>query len=313
MLDRAIASALRAAADGDVEVVVVPNGPHSGWKSIRDKYQSDDRVKWFPVNQAHACVARNHGLDNAKGSYIRFLDDDDYLLPAAATQLHRLKTSNIDASIAPLIVYDQANDSESFQALPATDDFVCASLLSMDINNMTAGSIFSRNFIGSHRWREDVILYDDYIWLVTLSDDGDVDILREDFPVGMYVQHDSERLSRVKRTHKNSKMLVDAILCLHQRLVDAGNSTPHRSAATATALLTHAHSVFPVAPFFLSRVIVKARQLAEHARPLQPAFNKRSWAVRHLLLTEWLILMPRYLSRTYRRLSWGIKAAFTRT
>src|SRR3546814_8013731 len=45
-LPRAINSAVQAAPDGDVEVIVVPNGPDDSWKNVAKKYQSEPRVQW---------------------------------------------------------------------------------------------------------------------------------------------------------------------------------------------------------------------------------------------------------------------------
>src|SRR3546814_303443 len=86
-LPRAINSAVQAAPDGDVEVIVVPNGPDDSWKNVSKKYQSEPRVQWHSIATEHANVARNYGKQLARGKYIRFLDDDDYLLPAATKQL----------------------------------------------------------------------------------------------------------------------------------------------------------------------------------------------------------------------------------
>ena len=87
LLNYAISSALTAAPDGDVEVIAVPNGPDDSWKSVAQTFADDGRVKWYELAIGNACGARNYGLTKAQGKYVRFLDDDDYLYPAAAEQL----------------------------------------------------------------------------------------------------------------------------------------------------------------------------------------------------------------------------------
>src|SRR5690606_21298027 len=95
-LPRAVDSALKAAPEGDVEVIVVPNGPDKSWRMALAPFQTDRRIRVAPVARAHANVARNHGLVLARGKYIRFLDDDDYLLPAASEQILALERSGHD-------------------------------------------------------------------------------------------------------------------------------------------------------------------------------------------------------------------------
>lgn len=307
MLDRAIRSALDSFLDENIEVVVVPNGPHNAWKIVEDKYRKDERVKWFRIDYGHACVARNHGLKKSKGSYVRFLDDDDYLLPSSAEQLKNIKNSEADISVAPLLMFDQRKKIFSLQSLPNTRDFVCSCLLSISINNMTAGCIFLKAAINKKKWREDIILHDDYIWIIGVAADEEKRLLAEKFPVAVYVQHDADRLSRVNRTIENSQILVNSILSFHQQLLSAGRGSPERSAAAATALLTHAHSAFPLAPIFFSQVIKNARNIDSNAHPMQSIFKKYPWLARKILTAEWAMVGPRYLTRSYRRFSWWLR------
>lgn len=303
MLDRAIQSALGACADGDVEVIVVPNGPHDTWKSTKEIHLSNPKVKWLPIEMAHACAARNHGLSNANGKFIRFLDDDDYLLPAAARQLEQMEASGADISTAPLMTLDPDKAPiPVLQPLPRTNDFVCAALLSMAINNMTEGCIFLKSVIADLAWREDVVLHDDYLWILAIAKKAEINWVRHEEPVCIYIQHHGHRLSSAKRSIENSKLLVDSILGVHQTCLDQSRSTPDRAHAVATALLTHAHSAFPVSPLYQSSVIMRARSLARNAAPAHPLFVRHPWLARQMLSLQWMILPMRYLSRGLRRL-----------
>src|SRR5690348_7668220 len=82
--------AVRSALEGmgnEVEVIVVPNGDDDSWKQSMAAFNADGRVRIRSIAEADANLARNHGMSMARGKYLRFLDDDDYLLPAAAGQL----------------------------------------------------------------------------------------------------------------------------------------------------------------------------------------------------------------------------------
>src|SRR3546814_19502695 len=73
-LPRAINSAVQAAPDGDVEVIVVPNGPDDSWKNVAKKYQSEPRVQWHSIATEHAHVQRHDRKTPGRGKYIPILD-----------------------------------------------------------------------------------------------------------------------------------------------------------------------------------------------------------------------------------------------
>jgi glycosyltransferase involved in cell wall biosynthesis len=80
-LSRAVQSVLKQkfTAD-DFEVIVVNDSiqplPQASW-------QKSERVRIINTNQRERCIARNTGAAIARGKYLHFLDDDDWLLPDA--------------------------------------------------------------------------------------------------------------------------------------------------------------------------------------------------------------------------------------
>ena len=311
VLGRAIDSALGAAPDGDVEILVVPNGPDASWELVREKYKTDPRVQWLRLRIANACAARNHGLVNARGKYVRFLDDDDYLYPDASRQTEMIETQGGDLCVAPLENIWPDGRRSVFR-LPDSKDYATAAFLSMAISGFTQGSVFRRTTIKENRWREDVVLYDDYLWMLELAKAGDIEWHRCDFPVGAYAHHHNNRLSHTMRSNRNSRPIVESILELYDHLSRAGRATPERTGAAATALLTHAHSAFPSNPFYLGRTIRQARMIDSSAAPMQALFHKYPWLARELLATEWAMIAPRFITRSYRRASWFLNRVLTR-
>lgn len=305
LVARAIASALDTYKNADIEILVIPNGQDDTWQAVADQYAHDPRVQWHYLPVGNACAARNHGLAQAKGTYLRFLDDDDYLLPAAAEQLELIDREGLDACSAPL-EFITAGGIQSYPiGLPVTDDFVAAAIHSATVS-LTQGSIFRTKRIRETRWREDVDLYDDYLWMLDVVTSGEMAWTQTPAPVCTYVQHDGVRLSRIRRSSRNSRVLVDALLQAHRELQLQGRLNPQRGEAVAAALLTHAHSAFPASPVYLGTAIRKAKAIAPDATPLQPIFKRHPWLVRHLLAIEWAALVPRYVTRGYRRASWFI-------
>lgn len=86
----------------DFELICVDDGSRDHSPSILDDYaQRDQRV--VVIHQANAGVstARNNGLARAKGTYIQFLDADDWIASNATTELVRCaKQSNADMVVA---------------------------------------------------------------------------------------------------------------------------------------------------------------------------------------------------------------------
>lgn len=311
-LKRAIASALAAAPSDEVEVIVIPNGPDDSWKSVAQIFRGDPRVHFHELAAGNACAARNHGLVKARGKYVRFLDDDDYLYPFAIEQIIFIEARRADLCSAPLEEVLQDGRKLGVFEIPSSGDYPTAAFLAVGIA-MAQGSIFRRAIVQNIKWREDIVLYDDYLWMLGLAEIGELEWYQTSSPVGAYVQHDSTRLSRIRRSGKNSQPLVAAILQLHHRLAATGRATPERTHAAATALLTHAHSAFPSNPFFLSKTIKHAHDFDPTALPMQAIFRSYPWLGHNLLASEWMMMAPRYFTRGYRRASWFVKGLSAQT
>lgn len=302
LLKRAIHSALKAAPDGDVEVIVVPNGNDDSWKNVAEAEKNDHRIKWFYISRGHACTARNHGLSIACGKYIRFLDDDDILLPEACAQIERMELACAEISSAPLLINSLGGSEMGRVAgLPETSDFFVAALLSVGVG-MTEGSVFLRSSIDGRAWRDDLILYDDYLWMLSLAKEKEWNWIKHENAVGEYSQHFlGERLSRVRRSESNLRQLVDSIFDVYRSCLKNNRLSEQRKDAVAAALLSYAHSAFPSCPIYLSHVMHEALLIAPEAMPLHPLFRRNEWLSKNLIMTEWILLPLRYFSQLNKR------------
>jgi len=65
-----------------IELIVVEDGSRDAETYVAELAHSEqlESVRYAPIEKAGRCVAGNHGLALARGSYIGFLDDDDLLL-----------------------------------------------------------------------------------------------------------------------------------------------------------------------------------------------------------------------------------------
>ena len=68
----------------DFELILVDDGSHDGCPSICDRYAMEDsRVCVIHQPNSGVSVARNAGLDRARGKYISMIDSDDVLGPGS--------------------------------------------------------------------------------------------------------------------------------------------------------------------------------------------------------------------------------------
>ena len=94
-LTRAVESVLHAGfSAADVEVVVVND---SGSPLAPARWQQASCVRILNTNRRERCVARNCGAAIATGTYLNFLDDDDWLLTGALDRFWELSTQHPDA------------------------------------------------------------------------------------------------------------------------------------------------------------------------------------------------------------------------
>jgi glycosyltransferase involved in cell wall biosynthesis len=74
-------------SDSDFEVIVVND---SGNPLQKSSWQSSPRVRIINTNKCERSYARNAGAAIAKGKYLAFLDDDDWILPGALRSFWQL-------------------------------------------------------------------------------------------------------------------------------------------------------------------------------------------------------------------------------
>ena len=94
------------------ELVVVLNGESEPWlnqlKDYRDSHP-DMHIQIFHTETTGVSNARNIGLDKAKGEYIGFVDDDDYVSPTYLEELASIATPDT-VSAAFSIAFDETYD-----------------------------------------------------------------------------------------------------------------------------------------------------------------------------------------------------------
>ncbi len=105
----------------DFEVILVNDGSLDESGSILDRYaEKDSRISVIHQENSGPSVARNKGLDHAKGHYIAFIDSDDYIEPDFLEQLHGAMIDS-DAELAVSGCFWEQNGRFERQENPAAE------------------------------------------------------------------------------------------------------------------------------------------------------------------------------------------------
>lgn len=90
----------------NIEIIVVNDGSFDESKNIIEKMQkSDSRIKLINQKNSGVSVARNVGIKNSKGSYITFVDSDDYVEINYIEELYKcIKKTNSEIAICNFVI-----------------------------------------------------------------------------------------------------------------------------------------------------------------------------------------------------------------
>ncbi len=107
----------------DIEIIAVDDGSSDNSYNILKKYEAlDSRIKIFSQENKYAGIARNLGLDNAKGEYIGFVDPDDWVKLEMFEKLYK-KAIEYDSDIVITQAYSYHEDRWLFKYAKGTYKF----------------------------------------------------------------------------------------------------------------------------------------------------------------------------------------------
>ncbi len=307
LLPVAVRSALNFGGDS-VEVIVVPNGPDQSYKASLNEFCGDDRVQAHPIDVAHGNVARNYGMRLARGKYLRFLDDDDYLLPDAVGQVRYIEDTSSEICSGLLGNVDQMGADLGTVGFPDTNDFVCAAV-KLSGFTLPTGNIFLRTALKDCFWDPAVDRAQDYCWMLDLAANREWSWSHFGLRVGVWYQHDSARVSSTSALRGREHRVVDRLLGLFDKLTYESRMLAERRECLATSLWHYIHRGFPHRPIYWSRIAQMAEQISPGARPEVHMFRHGFFEGIDPLYAEWMLLPARRISQTFRLFSTRIRGA----
>lgn len=291
-LPRAIKSALQAASKGDVEVIVIPNGSDTSWQSVAEQFKNESRVKWHPIEQAHANAARNHGMKLAQGKYIRFLDDDDFFYPEAAQkQLEELIELDADISCGQITKTDETGNILELAQQLDTDDFIEAAI-GRGHSTATCALVIKKCISNDCIWDEKINNNQDVYWAWELCKKQELKSFRFRQAVAAWVQHtNGVRVSKGHHRGETAKITANHLLDVLTALEDRNMLSLYRAHSASCILWNCIHFGIMFSPIYWIRISFVARNLSKDTTPNASIYSWRILKPINPLLVE-LGLVP---------------------
>jgi len=294
-LERAINSALMLAAGGNVEVIVVPNGADLSWVEVAEIFAGDPRVTFHPIQTAHACAARNHGLELAKGKYIRFLDDDDFLYPdAAIAQLELISSAGAEICSANVDIVDERGVVAHVWRLPKVQDFA-SSVLSVHRLTLPTAHIFLRESIKNIKWNSALAISQDTDWMIQLAVYKDFFWVTMDVSVGVWVKHRGARISSGYRVADVEKRIANMIMEGADKLSTTDRLSASRRTAVAEGLWGCIQKAMMYAPIYWYKVANIALAYDKKVTPPSKIYRFKLFSIFGPLFVEIILIPVRYI------------------
>lgn len=303
-LQRAIKSALIDDEKIQTEIIVVLNGKDG---MIFDEYSSFQHtlVKYYKLEEGNVSKARNHGLSIAQGELIRFLDDDDYLIPEVAYQQYmQLLDSDVDLSTYAGAIEDETIRYQVIQ--PISIDDYCAATLSPHCPALTFATVYKSKIIKHLRWDEHIFVVEDEKWMRTIAASSEIKWIKSNEVVAVWYQHDIDRLSLpigYPELYRNRYISIKETL---KKLESEHRLTILRKKTASSGLWSAVHGGFYSSPIYWTKVALYARKLNPDSRPSDPFFQKiPNWI--HPLIIEWLMSPKRWFNHLLRVMKYKLR------
>lgn len=301
-LPRAVESALAGMSPGEVEVIVVPNGPDESWRESLQKFAENSQVRVVPIAKAHACAARNHGLALAKGHIIRFLDDDDYLFSAtAALQYQAMEDGTSDVVAGSIRAVSPTGQALQLYEPLERQDF-CEAAAGSGALYLLHAFVYRKDRLTNIRWREGQPNRQDFFWLLDVCTSGEVTWKRTSSTVGAWQHHAAERITTRYTGQAFYQRQAEGLLEFFNQLDEQGRLTLGRRKAIAEGLWSCVHSAFPYNVHYWSEMAMQAKSIHPASRPTQPLYEWPLIKSCDPLFLQWL-LWPKRRWDIHRRAS----------
>lgn len=215
-----------------VEALVIDDGSQDDTQTVINQWCKQKHIHWLHYQRletkAGAGVARNRGLDRAKGDILVFLDSDDQMLPGSLLHLKEhfenhadmglyfgaiLKKSGSLGQLPPATFQSRLLDFEQFAKLCGVGEYLPICRRSALHGNQ--GSAQADQLL---RFREDINGFESILWMRMLHQGAKLWI--DPRPVRLYDDLRLDRLCHPDNLAKDSERLASGFLLLFKEFGD---------------------------------------------------------------------------------------------
>lgn len=238
------------------EVLVVRNGPDDGSGSVLEAISAANpsmRLRVMHCSTANAGAARNVGLDEARGRYITFVDDDDAVAPRYLAGLldaadpgtvavaHRVDIQP-DGSLAPEGPFGELVRARAGSLIDLAD--------ALPVLNFTTCKLIPREMIGDLRFAADLASGEDVVYFLQLA-------ARRRPVLRVVAEPDEVHYLRLLRPGTVSRREADRSLVVDERLATIALIAPEFTGTSGSLLRLGMRSLS-------TRALPVARWIREH-------------------------------------------------
>ncbi|MEJ5150561.1 glycosyltransferase family 2 protein [Comamonas sp. MYb396] len=300
LLHRAIESCLVGIYKNETEVLVIANGPDISWKKTADLYENDSRVIFHYSCIADQNNARNIGIALAKGDIVRFLDDDDYLMPIAASNQYKLmQQHDLDWCAGGISIVDEEDHTieELFQPQMPT---AAQTAISRNRLQLVHAHVYRRKSIEKLRWTVGLRQSEDIVWIINYATSSKLRWMIINEVVGAWYQHRGTRLSLNRPSGFIHEATANAILNAERYMKEFDMWSSDTSKVGAEAIWDLVHRAFFFRPFFWSNIAKEAIRLDKNTKPDYSIYKNKFLKYLDPRLILWAALPIVFLRNLFR-------------
>lgn len=150
----------------NIEVVLVNDGSLDSSEEICLEYaKKDKRVKYCPKPNGGVSSARNHGISNAEGKYIFFIDADDYLANDVISSLVKNTKSNKLISVKHKLIFDSLEKNVNLNSSYKSEEFIVNMLNGVN-DGFIWGYLFDAKIVKEICFDEKTYYLEDMLFLI---------------------------------------------------------------------------------------------------------------------------------------------------
>lgn len=193
------------------EIIIIDDGSTDRTKEVLEQYIADPKVKYVFKENGGLSDARNTGMQSANGTYIYFLDSDDWIEPQYIEKMvQRAKQTDADIVLSSIVITDGEKEtlrSDSLESI--SDENVRNFYTPFHFHPIMQNKLFHRRLIIEQKLRFPTGLYYEDVYFFTCAFEKASVVVRSQDALFYYFQHDH---SIMKQT---SKKLLDIEAIFH--------------------------------------------------------------------------------------------------